>query len=81
MNAQGGEERITEKSLETVLKEHTEELMSLEGVVGTFQSLCGGEPCIKVLVKKRSPELEKKIPRFLEGYPVVVQESGEIEAR
>lgn len=68
------------KTIEVVLKEHTDRLMSLPGVVGTAIGACDGNPCIKVLVVKKSPELVKKIPPTLEGYPVVIEETGEIRA-
>lgn len=68
------------KAIEKVLKEHTKELMSIPGVVGTGQSLCDDKPCIKVYVIQETPELEQKIPRILEGYPVVIKETGEIRA-
>jgi len=68
------------KAIEEVLKEHTKELMSIPGVVGTGQSLCDGQPCIKVYVVNKGLELEKQIPQTLEGYPVVIEETGEIRA-
>ncbi len=54
--------------------------MSLTGVVGTAQSLCEGQPCIKVFVSKKTVQLEQKIPKTLEGYPVVIQETGKFKA-
>jgi len=39
-----------------------------------------GELCIKVLVVKKTPELTQKIPSTLEGFPVVIQQTGEIRA-
>jgi len=68
------------KAIEKVLKEHTEELMSIPDVVGTGQSLCDDKPCIKVYVIQETPELNQKIPRILEGYPVMIEETGEIRA-
>jgi hypothetical protein len=66
------------KTIEVVLKEHTDQLMSLPGVVGTAIGTCEGNPCIKVLVVKKFPALVKRIPPMLEGYPVVIEETGEI---
>lgn len=75
------EERpMPERTIEEVLKEHTDSLMSLPGVVGTGQGLCEGKPCIKVFVAKKTPELLSQIPSSLEGYTVAVQETGEIRA-
>jgi len=71
---------MPEKTIEAVLKEHTDSLMSLAGVVGTAQGLCAGKPCIKVYVVKKTPDLMKQIPSTLEGYEVTIQETGEIRA-
>ena len=68
------------KPIEAVLREHTDRLMTLEGVVGTAQGLCDGKPCIKVMVVKKTPELLAQIPDLLEGYTVEVQETGIIRA-
>ncbi len=68
------------KPIEEVLKAHTDSLMSIPGVVGTAQSLCGGKDCIQIYVVTMTPELEKRIPRRLEGYPVEVQVTGEFKA-
>jgi len=79
-NDRGGEKEMSAKTIQEVLKEHTDELMSLPGVVGTGQGLCDGRPCIKVFVIKKTQELEEKISGKLEGYPVRIEETGEIRA-
>ena len=76
----GEEKEMSVKTIKEVLKEHTEELMSLPGVVGIGQGLCNGKPCIKVLVIGKTPELAQKIPDILEGYQVIIEETGEIRA-
>ncbi len=76
----GEEKEMSVKTIEEVLKEHTEELMSIPGVVGIGQGLCNNKPCIKVFVIERTPELEQEIPKSLEGYPVMIEETGEIRA-
>ena len=68
------------KPIEKVLEEHTNELMSIEGVVGTAEGLCNSKPCIKVYVIKKTPQLTQRIPTKLEGYPVVIEETGEFRA-
>jgi len=75
-----GNDEMTARPIKEVLKEHTDSLMALPGVVGTAQGLCDGNPCIMVLVVEKTPELEKKIPERLEGYPVRIEETGEIRA-
>ena len=72
--------QVSRKTIEEVLKAHTSELMSIPGVMGTGQSLCKGQPCIKVFVSRKTEELEEKIPKTLEGYPVEIQETGKFKA-
>ncbi len=74
------EKPMPEKTIEAVLKQHTDSLMSLSGVVGTAQGECAGKPCIRVFVVKKSADLLKQIPTVIEGYAVEVQETGEIRA-
>ncbi len=76
----GEEKEMTVKTIVEVLKEHTEELMSIPGVVGIGQGLCNGKPCIKIFVIEKTPELAQKIPDNLEGYKVMIEETGEIRA-
>ncbi len=80
VNDQDEEKQMTAKTIVEVLKEHTEELMSLPGVVGIAQGLCDNKPCIKVFVIEKTPELAQKIPDILEGYQVIIEETGEIRA-
>lgn len=68
------------RPIEEVLKAHTPALMDLAGVVGTAQGLCEGEPCIKIYVVRKTPELVQRIPGDLQGYRVVVEETGDIKA-
>jgi len=83
-NQQGATQKIEKlmpgKTIEMVLKEHTNDLMSLPGVVGTAQGLCSGKPCVKVYVVKKTSDLVKQIPATLDGYAVEIQETGEIRA-
>ena len=71
---------MSAKKIEDVLKEHTNDLMSIPGVVGTGQGLCDNQPCIKIFAIKKTPELEEKIPEKLEGHPVKIEETGEFRA-
>ena len=71
---------MSQRPIEVVLKEHTDELMAMSGVVGTAQGLCDDKPCIKVYVAALTSELKKKIPKNLEGYQVMVEVTGEFRA-
>src|SRR5690242_4281141 len=68
-----------QRDIDTVKEAHTPELMALPGVVGVYVGRTEkGEPCIGVMVIRKTEELVKKIPRSLEGYPVIIDETGEI---
>ena len=71
---------MTGMPIEEVLKQHTDQLMSFPGVVGIAIGESESKPCIKVLVVKKTAELSNKIPSNLEGFPVVVEETGTIRA-
>jgi hypothetical protein len=67
-------------SIEDVLKKHTPDLMSIPGVIGTAYGRKSGKDCILVLVAKKTTEITKKIPSTLEGFPIVIQETGDIRS-
>ena len=71
---------MPEKTIQQVLSQHTDTLMSLPGVVGTAQGECSGQPCIRLLVAERTEEPLKRIPTVIEGFQVTVYEVGEIKA-
>ena len=73
-------DEMPSKTIEEVLKKHTNDLMDMSGVVGTGQGLCDGEWCIKVFVIKKTRELGEKIPKGLEGYKVKIEETGRVRA-
>jgi hypothetical protein len=67
------------RDINEVMKAHTDELMSLPGVVGVYiGALDDSTLCITVMVKEITSELKQKIPKTLEGHPVVIEETGEI---
>lgn len=68
------------RTIEQVLEENTPRLMSIKGVVGTAIGECDDQPCIKILVVELTEELEMKLPKFIEDYPVFIEETGEIRA-
>lgn len=80
VNGEPRETRIESQTIEAVLSQHTHQLLSLPGVVGTAIGECGGKPCIKVLVVEKTQDLVSKVPSTLEGYPVIIEETGEIRA-
>ena len=61
-----------------VLRAHDKALMAIPGVVGVYVGLLedGRTSCLKVMAVRKTPEIERKVPKLLEGYPVVVEETG-----
>jgi len=68
-------------SINAVIERHSEELLEIPGVVGVAQGAHERHTVVQILVERRTPELLAKLPRTLDGYPVVVVESGEIRSQ
>jgi len=76
----GKEVSVIMKDINQVKEDHTAELMRIPGVVGVYVGqLDDRQPCIGIMVLKKTPELDKKLPKFLDGYPVRIDETGEIK--
>ncbi len=71
---------MTEQEIDEALRRHADAVLALPGVTGTARGLCAGQPCVKVYVKKKSAELERRIAGILGGIPLEVEETGEIRA-
>ena len=70
---------IPPRDVNQVKESLTPGLMSLPGVVGVYVGETKEKvPCIVVMVVKHTKELERRVPRTVEGYPVVVEETGKI---
>lgn len=80
LKAGANDRKMPTESIEEVLREHTDELMSIPGVVGMAQGICNDRPCIKVFVIEKTKKVDHRIPNELDGYSVVVEETGEFKA-
>ena len=68
------------RDINTVMESHTSELMAIPGVVGVAIGETEDKtPCILVLVLEESAEIKSKVPKVLEGHPVRLLVTGEIE--
>ena len=75
-----GKTTMNARDINAVKDDHTNELMSIHGVVGVYiGAYDDGTKCIGVMVDTLTPEIEKKIPKMLEGHPVRVEETGVIK--
>ena len=68
------------RDINAVLAAHDRQLLELPDVVGVYVGVLadGKTPCLKVMLARPIPETERKLPREIEGYPVVAEISGEI---
>jgi hypothetical protein len=74
-----GKKEVPVRDINEVMNSHVDELMSIPGVVGVAVSeLDDKTPCILVLVVEESDEINRKVPKKLEGHPVRLFVSGEI---
>ncbi len=67
-------------NLAEVLSRHTSSLMAIPGVTGTGEGKRGAQVILVVYVDHATPELRKRIPDEIEGYPVEVREIGKVTA-
>ena len=68
------------RDINAVLAAHDRELLAIPGVVGVYVGVLndGRTPCLKVMLAENNHETERKIPQMLDGYPVVIEVTGEI---
>ncbi len=71
---------MPERTIEQVQEELTDAWMAIPGVLGTAIGLYEGKPCIKIFTSSKSQQLQDKIPSTVEGYPVIIEETGEFRA-
>lgn len=73
-------ETMPPRDINAVLRAHDKELMAIPGVVGVYVGVLGDQKtsCLKVMAIKRTAELERAVPKSLEGYKVELEETGVI---
>jgi hypothetical protein len=69
------------RDINAVLAAHDKELLALPDVVGVYVGTLEDSRtlCLKVMLARKNPESERKIPRVIEGYPVATEITGEIQ--
>jgi hypothetical protein len=68
------------KDINAVLAAHDKELIAKPGVVGVYVGTLddGKTPCLKIMLAKADPEIERSLPKVIEGYRVVTEVTGAI---
>lgn len=71
---------LSEKRIEQVLEEKSDQWMGISGVEGTAIGLFEDKPCIMILSSVAPQQLCGKIPETLNGYNIVIQKTGTFRA-
>jgi hypothetical protein len=74
------QETVKQGTIAEVLRDHTEEVMRIPGVIGTGEGSEGGQRVFVVFVSQRTPEIDRQLPHRIGGYPVIVRVVGEVSA-
>ena len=77
----GGEASGARDPVVVVLERHAGRLLALPGVVGVAEGESGGRACLVVFVAGVKGEERGQLPSDVEGWPLLVRESGEFRAR
>ncbi|MFO7610566.1 MAG: hypothetical protein R6X35_15495 [Candidatus Krumholzibacteriia bacterium] len=73
------EETVDRPDIMSVVDTHAPRLIAIEGVAAiAVGALDSGEPCVRIYVVALTDALRAQLPPTLEGWPVVLEESGEI---
>ena len=71
---------MSKKPIALVIQEHRSSLLAISGILGIAQGGSPHAPHITIYVHSKTSDILALIPSILEGYPVVIQETGDIEA-
>src|SRR5262245_7246238 len=71
---------VKKGTITEVLAARTPEIIAIPGVIGTGEGSEKGERVFVVFVAHRTPELDAKLPREIDGYTVVIREAGDVTA-
>ncbi|MEH2309075.1 hypothetical protein [Nostoc sp.] len=69
------------QTIEQVKEQYESDLLRINGVVGVGISECEDKPCIKVYLENESLNVQKQIPKQLNGFKVDTQVMGSIQAQ
>ena len=71
---------LPKRDINAVLAAHDKELLAIPGVVGVYVGVLSDEktPCLKIMLARPTLEADRDIPKQLEGYPVIVEVTGEM---
>lgn len=68
------------RTIEQVHEAYTDEWIGIPGVQGTAIGSFKDKPCIRIFSSRPAQELQARIPSVVEGYPVIIEETGTFHA-
>jgi len=71
---------MSKKPIAQVIEEHRSSLLTISGILGIGQGGHPNSPHITIYVQSKTSDILALIPSMLEGYPVAIKETGDIEA-
>ena len=71
---------MADRPIEQVQAEHAGAWMAIPGVVGVAVGEQDGRPCIVVMTAGPTEEIDRQIPSMIDGYPVVLRQTGQFRA-
>jgi heat shock protein HslJ len=80
VQATGGVIVIDSGNIVAVQERHEAQLMAISGVVGSGIGERDGAEVIVVFVEEQTATIEQNVPNTLDGYPVVIEVTGPIDA-
>ena len=75
------QDTMPSKNIEDALKKGAYLVKTLPEVIGVGQGVCEGEPCIKLFLIRKTRDLEEQIPTDIDGFRVVSEVTGRVDAR
>jgi hypothetical protein len=76
------EASVPPKSIEEVIAQYTHQLLSIDGVEVVYAAEDEThQPVITIGVEQKTDEILRWLPQRIEGYPVVIQETGPVAPR
>ena len=72
---------MTVKKIEDVLQDNRDTWMAIPTVVGVAVGEYRKKPCIKIFITTDIAYVQTKIPKVIDGYHVVIEETGPFQAR
>jgi hypothetical protein len=76
-----GSSSSPKRDINAVLGAHDKELLAIPGVVGVYVGTLEDRrtPCLRVMLARKTAE-SRNVPQSIEGYPVIIEVTGEIRA-